>query len=183
MNKKKNFVLNLDLTFGSVDTDVLEKGIQLNSLAYFNWRDGCNQIGYIININIRFCTPFRRENTLDGFHWFFVTDISGNLLSRYSVIPSNISLNQSFEIPHRQFLISGSQYLSVGTFSNNSNSNLTICLRQTGYVYFSEIVYNISNNKINPQWTGEEFGIALSYVFIAYGKNLIYIISLFFFIK
>ncbi len=43
-----------------------------------------------------------------------------------------------------------------------SNSNLTICLRETSYSYSSKIVTIPMNNTINPQWIGEEFGIALS---------------------
>jgi hypothetical protein len=142
-------------------TDVLNEDISLNSLVFFNWDDRCTTTGYIINIKIRFCKPFRLENTLDGFLCFFVTDAGGSVHSKYSVIPSNTLLIQSFSISQRDFLIRRNCYLSVGTFSNNSKGTNTVCLREIGYLYSGEIISNINIHKIDQSWTGSQIGICI----------------------
>jgi len=162
-----NFILNLDVSYGSSSDDMLNESIPLNSLFYVNWDDGCREAGHLINIQIRFCTPFLSENTLDGFLWFFLVTSHGSIFNKYSVKPSNTLLVQSFSVPQWTLLLQRNEYLSVGTFSQNSGGNNTICLRRTGNAHSAK---NINNSNfqsytfMNLESRESEMGIALSYV-------------------
>ena len=97
----------------------------------------------------------------------------GDIFYRYSVIPQNIALVQSFEIPQGELPIDFDYFLSVGTFSNNYKFNNTICLRETGYAYSSQILNNQTNNRINATWIGQDIGTALNYLVFS-GKSLFF---------
>jgi len=84
----------------------------------------------------------------------------------YSVIPSNTSLYQSFSIPDREMLMYSNYYLAVGTYGSNN----TICLRQSGYTYSSEIHNKSVYDQIDAQWQGSTTGVALSYTTFSNGK-------------
>jgi len=160
-----NFILNLDVSYGSSSDDVLNEGISLNSLFFVNWDDACREAGHLINIQIRFCTPFLSENTLDGFLWFFLVTSHGSIFNKYSVKPSNTLLVQSFSVPLWTLILQRNQYLSVGTLSQNSGGNNTICLRRTGTAYSANNINNVdSDTFMNLESRESEMGIALSYV-------------------
>jgi hypothetical protein len=168
-----NFILNLDVSYGSSSDDLLNESIPLNSLFFVNWDDACREAGHLINIKVRFCTPFLSENTLDGFLHFSTVTSHGSILRTYSVKLSNTLLVQSFSVPQGTLFLQRSQYLSVGTFSQNSAGNNTICLRRTGNAHSAK---NINNSNFHPytfmnlEPRESEMGIALSYVVLSNRK-------------
>ncbi|CAF1416373.1 unnamed protein product [Adineta ricciae] len=153
-----------EFTFGSIDEGIFNESLPLNSMNVFNWEDVSDREGHIITINIRFCSLFRLENTLDGHLWFFITDIAGFVYRKYSVIPSTTLFTQSFPILKRDFLIERGQFLSVGIFSRGFSENITVCLRTTGHAYSGQLADSINVFETNTKWAGSEFGIAFSYV-------------------
>lgn len=120
---------------------------------------------------------------MDGRLWFFITNGELTVYGRYLVIPSNTLFIQSFSIPQGEFFIGKNNFLLVGTLSNNSYENNTICLRKTGYAFESKIENNTIDDTINTKWRGSEIGIAFSYIVFSNGKNvfiyLLYLILVF----
>jgi len=138
---------------------IVSESVSLNSFLVYNWADKCTKAGYVIKIDIQFCKPFQ------GLLWFFL--INSNVIWKmYSVIPSNTSLYQSFSIPDREMLMYSNYYLAVGTYGSNN----TICLRQSGYTYSSEIHNKSVYDQIDAQWQGSTTGVALSYTTFSNGK-------------
>ncbi|UJR11761.1 hypothetical protein I4U23_015942 [Adineta vaga] len=156
---------NRNISYGHIDGSDFYGGTGLNSVLLFNSQDHSNVAGYINSVNVRFSETFKTEFTRDGSLWFFITDGISKIKGRYPVIPSNISLIQSFSIPQHALFMEPSDHSAVCALSISSDSDKLnrIGLQRIGNYFWSPIS-SITENILTHPTILERISLTVSYV-------------------